>query len=65
MTDTGCQNCLVGIEVINRLRLTRKDLTPVTMKMHAASNKDIKILSAAILRFSGSGKAHAYWRQCK
>ena len=58
MADTGCQSCLVGIEVINRLGLTHKDLIPVTMKMHVANNKDIKILGAAILRFSGRGKAH-------
>ena len=59
MADTGCQSCLASIKVINRLGLKREDLIPVTMKMHAANNKGITILGAAILRFSGkdnSGK---------
>ena len=56
MADTGCQSCLVGIEIIGRLGLTRADLIPVTMKMNAADEKGINILDAAILRFSGIGK---------
>lgn len=56
MADTGCQSCLVGIQVATRLGLTQDDLIPVTMKMHAANEKGINILGAAILRFSGTGK---------
>ncbi|XP_061178429.1 uncharacterized protein LOC133187074 [Saccostrea echinata] len=53
MADTGCQSCLAGIKVIHRLGLTKLDLIPVTMKMHAANNGGIKILGATILRISG------------
>ena len=53
MTDTGCQSCLAGLKVIQRLRLTAKDLIPVRLKMHAADNHAIKILGATILRLSG------------
>ena len=53
MADTGCQSCLTGIKVIHRLGLLQTDLIPVTMKMHAANNKGIKILGAAILRLTG------------
>lgn len=56
MADTGCQSCLIGIGAINRLGLARENLIPVSMKMHAANNKDIRILGAAILRFSGRDK---------
>lgn len=57
MADTGCQSCLASIKIINRLGLNRDDLIPVTMKMHAANDKGIIILGAAILRFSGKDKS--------
>ena len=53
MADTGCQSCLAGIKVIQKLGLDRTDLIPVTMKMHAANNNSITILGAVILRISG------------
>ena len=53
MADTGCQSCLAGIKAVRHLGLTEKDLIPVSMKMHAANNKGIKILGAAIVRYSG------------
>ena len=55
MADTGCQSCLAGIKVLNRLGLSERHLIPVTMKMHAANNKGIRILGAAILCLSGKG----------
>ena len=55
MADTGCQSCLAGIKVLYRLGLSEKHLIPVTMKMHAANNKGIRILGAAIFCFSGKG----------
>ena len=57
MADTGCQSCLASIAVIRRLGLSKCDLIPVTLKMHAANNKGIHILGAAILRFSGKDKS--------
>lgn len=57
MADTGCQSCLIGINIIHRLGLRKCDLIPVKMKMHAASNDKINILGAAILRFSGRDEA--------
>ena len=53
MADTGCKSCLAGINTINHLGITAKDLIPVTMQMHAANNVGINILGTAILRFSG------------
>lgn len=53
MADTGCQSCLAGIDVLHQLGLSERDLIPVTMKMHAANNNMIKIIGAAVLRFSG------------
>ena len=53
MAGTGCQSCLASIKVIRRLGLSESDLIPVTMQMHAVNNNGIKILGAAILRFSG------------
>jgi len=56
MADTGCQSCLAGMKAISRLGLKTQDLIPVTLKMHAANNKGIKIIGAAILRISGEDK---------
>lgn len=57
MADTGCQSCLTGIKIINKLGLKKKDLIPVTMKMHAANDKGITILGAVILQFSGKDQS--------
>ena len=57
MADTGCQSCLASIKMIRCLGLRENDLIPVTMRMHAANNKGIKILCAVILRFSGRSKS--------
>ena len=53
MADTGCQSCLAGIKVIKRLGLNISDLVPVTMQMHAANEKGIKIVGATFLSISG------------
>ena len=53
MADTGCQSCLASLKVIQQIGLSKNDLIPVSMQMHAANNKGIKILGAAILRLSG------------
>ena len=57
MADTGCQSCLAGIKIAHRLGLNERNLIPVTLKMHAANNRNIKILGATILRFSGTNSA--------
>lgn len=54
MADTGCQSCLAGIKVLRRIGLSKSNLIPVTMKMHAANNKGITILGAVIMRLSGT-----------
>ena len=54
MADTGCQSCLAGIKVLHRLGLTRQDLIPVTMKMHAANNGGINIIGGLIVRYTGT-----------
>ena len=56
MADTGCQSCLAGMKAISGLGFKTKDLIPVTMRMHAANNKGIKIIGAIILRISGKDK---------
>ena len=53
IADTGCQSCLAGLKLTRRLGLRLSDLIPVTMRMHTATTGGIKILGAAILRFSG------------
>ena len=57
MADTGCQSCLAGSNIVKILRLSPKDLIPVTLKMHAANSNNIAILGAAIIRLSGNGKS--------
>ena len=53
MADTGCQSSLAGIHAIRRLGIDIPDLIPVRMRMHAANEKPLNILGAAILRFCG------------
>ena len=53
MADTGCQSCLAGLKIVKKLGLSTRDLIPVSMKMHAADNHNIRILGATILRLSG------------
>ena len=53
MADTGCQSCLAGLKTISPLGINTDTLIPVTLKMHAANNKGIRILGAVVLRISG------------
>ena len=53
MADTGCQSCIAGLKAIKRLGIQEEDLIPVTIKMNAADETSLKILGAAILRFTG------------
>ena len=53
MADTGCQSCLAGFKIVQQLGLTKNDLIPVKMRMHAANDRPINILGAIILRISG------------
>lgn len=52
MADTGCQSCLAGTQFIRKLGLSTGDLATVSQKMHAANNEKIRILGAAIIRFT-------------
>ena len=52
MADTGCQSCLASFATIEKLGMSKKDILPVNMRMHAANNNGIRILGAAILRYS-------------
>ena len=53
MADTGCQSCLCGLQVVQDLGISERDLLPVTMSMRAANKGNIRILGAAIVRMSG------------
>ena len=44
MADTGCQSCLMGIQVAERMGLNADDLIHVTMTMRAANEGGIPIL---------------------
>jgi hypothetical protein len=52
IADTGCQSCLAGVQLINRLGLKKSDLIPVTMTMRAANNDNIHILGTTMLQLS-------------
>ena len=54
MADTGCQSCLMGIQVVERMGLNADDLIPVTMTMRAANEGRIPIIGAMVVRFSGT-----------
>ena len=54
MADTGCQSCLAGVQVLHHLGLNQSDLIPVSMKMHTADNKGIRILGATMLHITAT-----------
>ena len=53
MTDTGCQSCLSGEDLLHQIGLNSSHLIPVSMKMKAANNEAINIIGALPLRISG------------
>lgn len=55
MADTGCQSCLVGTHILQKLGISKVDLIPVTQKMQAANKSGIHILGAILLEFSLNG----------
>lgn len=54
MADTGCQSCLMGLNIARKLGIKKKDLIPVTMKMQTANNDGINILGVVIIRLAGN-----------
>ena len=52
MADTGCQSCLAGINVMQKIGLQERDLVPVRMSMRAANKTDIRILGAIVVKLS-------------
>ena len=52
MAVTGCQSCLAGINVVQKIGLQEKELVPVRMSMRAANERDIQILGAIIIKLS-------------
>ena len=57
MPDTGCQSCLAGVDLLQRMGLQLHHLLQVSMQMTAANNKGIEIIGALPLRFSGVSPA--------
>lgn len=57
VADTGCQSCLAGISVLDRLGIDKNDMIPTSMKMKAANQNSIAILGALILRITGSSQS--------
>ncbi len=53
MVDTGSQSCLAGLQVVEKLGISTKDLIPVDLRMYAADIHNIHILGAFIMQCSG------------
>ena len=51
MPDTGCQSCLAGTDLLQRLGMSRANLIPVSQRMQAANKSGIHILGAILLEF--------------
>ena len=54
IADTGCQSCLAGTQILDRLNVDPSALLPVETKMHAADNRDIPIIGAIPLTVSAT-----------
>lgn len=55
MADTGCQSCLAGVGILNKLGLRPADLIPVSLQLQTANCQNINILGAITLTFTGNG----------
>ncbi|GFS07404.1 hypothetical protein ElyMa_004730200 [Elysia marginata] len=53
VADTGCQSCLAGTSLLNRIGMNISQLIPTSMKMKAANQNSIEILVALVLRITG------------
>ena len=53
VADSGAQVCLMGLNVMHRLGLKKKDLIPVQKGVQAANGEEINILGALLLKFTG------------
>jgi len=53
MANTEFQSCLVGLELIENMVMSRRDLIPGTIRMRSADNRSISILGAVIFRLCG------------
>ena len=56
IADTGCQSCLLGINVAFKLGFKESDFLPVEYRMNAVNKNSINIIGAIILRLRGSDK---------
>lgn len=56
IADTGCQSCLIGLNVVYKLGFRKADLLAVEHKMNAVNKNAINIVGAVLLRFCGSDK---------
>lgn len=56
VADTGCQSCLIGLNVVHRLGFKKSDLLSVQHKMSAVNKNPIDIIGAVILRLHGPDK---------
>ena len=54
LTDTGCQSCLAGINLLHKLGIKATDLIPVKTKMRSANNEGIRLLGAILLNLFAS-----------
>ena len=53
VADSGAQTCLMGLQLLNKLGLSQRHLTPVSKHIFAANNEEIRILGAVFLTLSG------------
>ena len=53
VTDTGCQSCLAGTNLLKMLGLSTKSLIPVNTRMQSADSESIELLGAMFIELSG------------
>ena len=56
LADTGAQCCLAGTNLLTSLKISSRDLIPVSTGMSAANNGQIKLLGATLLNLSGKNR---------
>ena len=54
VVDTGCQSCLAGVNLLQKLGLTERVLNKTRLQMSAANGNKLDIIGAMALRLSAS-----------
>ena len=55
VADSDAQTCLMGMSILHKMGLRREHLTPVSKRILAANDEEVRVLGAIFVKVSGTG----------